>query len=431
MKPHRLASVAGIVAVTTALTLAGCAASPSDKPSSSDDDAPITLTMSWWGNDTRSANTTAIIKAFEEKHPNVTIEPSFTDYSSYWDRIATQTAAGDAPDIMQFDEPFLSSYADKGALLDLTKLGVDTSGIPKSALDSGVIDGKLYALASGAAAYVIFLNPAVFEKAGVPVPDDPKWTWDDFVKTATEVTKAGGGAYAGFTSSWGFDEGSLRSWARQHDEQLFTKSGKIGVSKKTMSSYFAFTKKLIDDGASPAASVLVEQLTAGLSDTAFATGKAAMGTSFNSQITALQAAVGNKIEMLPVPESAKDYFIKPSADWVGSSRTKHPKEVAEFIDFMVNSKTQADIQGTERGIPNNQKIAKYLSPKLSETDQAAIAFLSTVKLGAAESVTPPGGNQFPQILQRYAQQVVFGQISADKAAEGFIQDLQQALDDAR
>lgn len=426
MRRNRAVHAVGIVAVTSALVLTGCTAPPAEP----DPDEPVTLTMSWWGNDTRSANTQRIIDAFVEDHPNVTIEPSFTDYNGYWDRLATQTVGGDTPDIMQFDEPYLSTYVRQGVLLDLTDLGIDTSGISDSALSAGQVDDRLYALASGAAAYAIFVNPALFDAAGIEVPSDPEWTWEEFTELAAELSAASGGAYSGFSSTFGFDEGSFKLWVRQHGEHLFTAEGEIGASADTVASYFEFVEELIETGAAPSASALVESFPLGLAETAFATGRSAMGTFFNSQVTAVSAALGNEVVVLPLPESVDDYFVKPASFWVGSARTEHPEVVAEFIDFMVNSETQADIQGTERGIPNNEDIRAYLAPDLSETDQQAIAFFDEIELGDAEAVTPPGGNQFVAIMQRYTQEVIFGTTDAEDAAARFLDELQGVLDNA-
>ncbi|WP_353807664.1 ABC transporter substrate-binding protein [Agromyces sp. SYSU T00194] len=425
---HQLAaSVAALFA--TSLVITGC--SGTDSASEGGEDGEITLTMAWWGNDTRSANTEAIIEAFQEEHPNVTIEPSYTDYGSYWDRLATQVAAGDTPDIMQFDEPYLTTYVDQGVLLDLTDYDIDTSAIPDATLDAGIIDGRLYTLASGVATYAIYLNPAIFEQAGIPVPDDPNWTWDEFEDTAVQLSEAGAGDYYGFASSFGFDEGSIRLWARQHGETLYTEDGGIGVSPETMESYFAFTADMIANGGSPSAATLSEGQGVGLSETFFATGSVGMGSFWNSQLTAVTDAVGNDLVMLPVPESVNDYFLKPAANWVGSAQTEHPEVVAEFIDFMVNSEAQADIQGTERGIPNNEDIREYLAPQLTPQDQAAIEFLDVVTFGSAAPATPPGGNQTLSILPRYTQEVIFETSTPAEAAAGFLDELQTALDDAQ
>ncbi|WP_020577911.1 ABC transporter substrate-binding protein [Actinopolymorpha alba] len=419
-------TVAASALAAIAVLLTACADTTG---STSGEDGTITLTMTWWGNDTRLKNTRAIIDAFEQAHPDITIEPTYSDYSGYWDKLATQTAADDTPDIMQMDEIYLSTYAQQGVLLDLSALKdqFDLSGYPQSAIDSGSVDGTLYALASGAASYAFVANPGLFQKAGVEVPDDTTWTWDDFLALTKQLSEKGGGDYYGFASSFGYDEGSLRLWLREQGETLFDADGKVAASEDAVASFFDYLTQLVKNGSTPPASTLQEGQGVGLSETFLATNRVAVGSFWNSQLSALSDASGSPLQLLMLPESRGSDYLKPSSFWVGSGRTDHPEAVAQFIDFMVNSDEAADIQLTERGIPLNEDVRAHIAPKLSEVDRAAVEYMDGLELGDAEPVTPPNGSQLVPILSRYAEQVVFGKLSPDEAAAGFLRELKDAV----
>ncbi|WP_454857838.1 hypothetical protein [Promicromonospora soli] len=47
-------------------------------------DEPVTLRVTWWGGDTRHARTQEVFDLFEEKYPDITIEPEFSDWTGYW-----------------------------------------------------------------------------------------------------------------------------------------------------------------------------------------------------------------------------------------------------------------------------------------------------------------------------------------------------------
>ena len=107
--PQRRGRVAAFVAVSTAivLSLAGCGSSDSSSSSSpagsggaAASGEPVTLRFAWWGSDSRHKTTQKVIDAYEAEHPNVTINGEFGEFSGYWDKLATATAAGDAPDII-------------------------------------------------------------------------------------------------------------------------------------------------------------------------------------------------------------------------------------------------------------------------------------------------------------------------------------------
>src|SRR5690242_5902577 len=80
---------------------------------------PVTLRFTWWGSDARHKRTQQVIDLFTTAHPNITVKGEFKDWNGYWDALATTVAANDAPDIIQMDELYLASYAQRGALLDL------------------------------------------------------------------------------------------------------------------------------------------------------------------------------------------------------------------------------------------------------------------------------------------------------------------------
>ena len=155
--PQRRGRAAALVAVSTAvaLTLAGCGSS-SDSSSSSaarvtpppSSGEPVELRFAWWGSDSRHKTTQKVIDAYEAEHPNVTINGEFGEFSGYWDKLATATAAKDAPDIIQMDEKYLRDYAGRGALLDLTTQSdvLSTADFDENALKSGEFDGGLYGL---------------------------------------------------------------------------------------------------------------------------------------------------------------------------------------------------------------------------------------------------------------------------------------------
>ena len=109
-------------------------------------------------------------------------------WAGYWDKLATQTAANDMPDIIQMDLAYIAEYGGRGALLDLSKQkGLDLAAFDKNTLASGQYSGKQYGISTGQNALAVFANVNVFKKAGVAIPDDTKWTWDDFAKTAQAV----------------------------------------------------------------------------------------------------------------------------------------------------------------------------------------------------------------------------------------------------
>jgi multiple sugar transport system substrate-binding protein len=80
--------------------------------------------------------------------------------------LATQTAGGQAPDIIQMDMNYIAEYGSRGALLDLKD--VDTSKFVEGTVDSGRINDTLVGISAGINNALFFASPKVFER--------PRWT---------------------------------------------------------------------------------------------------------------------------------------------------------------------------------------------------------------------------------------------------------------
>jgi multiple sugar transport system substrate-binding protein len=420
------------LALTLALPLGACSGPGASQELSNE---PVTLRFTWWGGDARQKRTQEVIDLFTKAHPNITVKGEFKDWNGYWDSLATTVAANDAPDVIQMDELYLSSYAGRGALLDLgtaTKF-LATKDFDPNALATGVVDGKQYALPVGLSAYSIVVNTDLLAKYNIPLPDDATWTWDDLRAIGDRVSKASGGTVTG-VQSWGFDVGGVNIWARQNGASLYDEKGNVVIPPAVLASYWTYLADLAKAGVAPAPSVTIERANGGLNQSGTATNTSAFGTWWNTQLTALSAASKDKLTLLRLPGESKaatpGAYFKPSMYWSVSSRTKHPAEAALLVDFLANNDAANNILLTERGIPANNRIRQAITDKLTETDKAAAAYLSGVTIGSAPRVTPKGASNIEAILKRHTEDVLFGRATPQAAAESFIKELQAEINAA-
>jgi multiple sugar transport system substrate-binding protein len=422
-----------LLAVPALLAMSACAQGEAGNTELSDE--PVTLRFTWWGSDARHQRTQQVIKLFQEKHKNITVKGEYKEWNGYWDSLATTAAAQEAPDVIQMDELYLASYAERGALLDLAtvRAHLDTSALSKDVLATGAVDGKQYAVPTGLAAYTMVVNTDLLKQYGVDMPDDETWTWDDLREIGVRISQASGGAVTG-VQSWGFDMGGLNIWTRQSGGQLFDDDGKVAVKPEVVADFWRYLLRLAQEGAAPQPAVTVERATGSLDQSGTATNKSVFGPWWNTQLTSLVAASGANLELLAVPGEAdakkRGLFHKPSMYWSIFSRSKHPAEAALLIDFLANSEAAAEVMLTDRGVPVNESLRKAIDPKLDAPDQAAVAYLNDIEVSPPPRVTPNGASNIEKILQRHTEQVLFGQTQPEQAATSFINELQAEIDAA-
>ncbi|WP_197429766.1 ABC transporter substrate-binding protein [Auraticoccus cholistanensis] len=390
------------------------------------------LAVTWWGNDVRNSLTTEAIDTFAASRPGTTFAPQPGEWSSYWNRLATQVAGGDAPDVIQMDEAYLSEYASRGALLDLAGK-VDTSRFLAGTAESGAVQDITAGVSIGVNALAFVVNPAVFEDAGVELPDDTTWTWEEFRATAAEVSAKSPDGSVGAAGMF-TNPKLMQVWLRQQGTELFLTDGRPGYDAGLVDEYLQLMMSFREEGAIPEPSVLVEDAAAALDQSLMAQGRAAIGFYGSNQLTALTRASGAPLQLVRWPSTTgraadRQAWYKSASLWSVSARSRQPELAAEFVDWWVNDPACTRIVLNERGAPANTDRAADIEAELDETGAAVAAFLAQneADLGAAPPLPPPGGASADATLTRVATDVLFERSSTSQAAAAFVAEVDAAL----
>lgn len=144
----------------------------------------------------------ATIAAFEAEHPGIKVTYETAAWDAYFTKLQTLVAAKQAPDAFELNFENFVTYAEKGALADLTPLiaadtGFSTTVYNPTALAAFAQDGKQYGLVESFSNVVLFYNKDLFDAAGVAYPT-ADWTWTQELEAAQKLTNAGAGVWGDF-----------------------------------------------------------------------------------------------------------------------------------------------------------------------------------------------------------------------------------------
>jgi multiple sugar transport system substrate-binding protein len=425
-----LIGAGGLAAAATTMGLAACAPGSSGGGSQGGGGGGGTnLALTWWGNPTRNKNTDAMIAAYMKANPDVKISGQPGEFSSYWDKLATQTAGGQAPDIIQMDMNYISEYGTRGALLDLS--GVDTSKFVEGTVDSGKINDKLVGINAGINTAVILANPKVFEKAKMDLPDDKTWTWDQMIEVGAEATSKAGVPFG--VSALLNSDTLFGAFVRQHGKQLFTPDG-LGFEAAEAQAWYDLLVKGVKAKAFGTPEQMTEELAKPLDQSAIVVGTAAMQYQNSNQLLAVSNAAGQKIEMLRPPSLAgkateRKGWYKASMLWSASAKTKNPEAAIAWINWYANNPEAAGIDLAERGIPANAEVLAAVKSKFSPEQQVVAKFISDIKteVGNTPIAPPPGGGTIAELLSRHGTDVIYGRTSSAEGAQKFVDELKSNL----
>jgi multiple sugar transport system substrate-binding protein len=400
---------------------------PAPAPAEAKKQEPVSIRFAWWGDGKRHEKYNAIADLYEKSHPNVKIVREFGAFNDYWDKLATQTAGGNAPDIVGMHATYVADYARRNVLLDLAPYladkTIDVNNFPPAVQEAGKVNGKTVMVAQGVTMTGWEYNSAMFDKLGIKYPDY-NWTWDDFNAKVIELQKAikDTGVWASSDDSNSIT--SVQVFARQRGKDLFNADGKLGVNKDDMVAWFSIWDKLRKAKAIPDAATTEQYLSVSLDQGLFVKGKIALTSFPFNQVPLYQNYIKDgEVRALRRPSDPKGKegeFIEGAYVAV-TTTSKHPKEAADFISFFVNNEEALKIFKLEQGALGSTKGNDAIKPLLSPAEQRTIdAIQSSLKTAGQLPLPPAGQGAVRTLLTETAQSIAFGQNTVEKGAQEFV-----------
>jgi multiple sugar transport system substrate-binding protein len=429
---HRKSAIG--LAVTTACTFLavsfGTAAFSAPEP----EPDVTTISFRWWGGAVRLERQLEAIRLFEELNPDIRIAPKPAALENYLDLLTIEAAAGTLPDIFTLRDTWPLEFGQAGLLLDLQELpGLDLQGFPAKALASASLSGHYFGVPAGVSALGVAVNLELFELAGVPLPDDETWTWEEFSDIAQLISAR---TPAGIYGVEVRPQALLAAFAGQRDVRGLYDGNELVVSTATMTDFFGLLGELVATGAAPFAVLTTEQLHVGPAETLFSLDRAAMFFVSSHVFGPIPERVNGPVAILRLPGDSQFNSIGTTvfpAQYIAvSAATAHPEAVARFLDFMVNSADAGRIMGVNRGQPLNPKLAQVLPEVATAGEMTAIDFVNRVSPTARfAKPTPISEAEELPITQRRLEDVLFGRLTPAAAAELWISEINTLLSTSR
>lgn len=380
------------------------------------------LRFSWWGNQVRNERTDAALKLYSQENPGVTFQEEINEFSSYWDRLAAQSAGNDLPDIIQMDYRYIDQYVSNGLLLDLTpyvESGVlDLGNVAASTVAAGTLNGKLYGACNGLNAPMMVYNKTITDQAGITIGDEI--TLDEFIayskdiyektKTPTNIAYGAGTKY-------------LQYYMRDRGEKLYNNQGGLGGQEATYADFFRLYETAVTEGWHTDPAAFVEISATSIEEDAIHSGKSWATIVWSNQYAAAMNSKPEQYEYAactwPANNITQADFTKPSQFFCVSSNSKNPEEAVKVINFLTNSQECNDILLGERGVPVSSVIADAITPKLKPEEQLVIEFVTMVSNNCStlDLPDPVGAAEITNLIDSLTEEVCYKTKTADEAAK--------------
>jgi ABC-type glycerol-3-phosphate transport system substrate-binding protein len=365
------------------------------------------------------ATTERIVADWNKANPTAQVKIVYGDVNNMDDKLTTSFIGNVAPDIFQHEAASILPFSKQGYLADLTKeMRPIKSSMPAGLWNVGSYKAKLYGVPTMTQTYSVFANVDTFKKAGVPIPTgNGTFTWDDYRELAKKFTT--GDKYG---LAWGLKSPAAMSMimGMNYNAKFFrglTPSGSATLSVNAAElevprriHQMIYTDKSVDPasltmtGAGPIPGFLAGKYAMIFAATYIAgdLDVAAKASGFNWTALPLLKGVSNE-------QGANPQTLSVSA------QSKHKKQAAAFIRFMVADKNLAELalgEGLTPSTSGSLKIAK-------ETKKGSIGWQQILDDGAALTLAPftlvPNYQKWKDtVLQPAMQQYIQGKISINE-----------------
>ena len=312
------------------------------------------ISLSWWGNDTRTEYTLAAVKEFERIHPDIRVKCSYSEWSGYQTRYNIQMMSDTESDVMLINFAWLDKYSADGNgyynIYDLSDT-LDLSQFSENELSFGIRNEKLNAVPIALNTQTVYYNKTVYDSCGLALPE----TWDDLFNAAEVMGDEVYPVAMPAKSALFF----ITAYAEQQSGKSFmTEDGQLGFGKEELGIMLDFYVELINGHVMPQVEYFDKN---DIRNGNYAGVVAWLSDAENYMGPAREE--GNEIVVgsyTGCTDGVKGWYTKPATLYAVSAKTEHPEESALLLDFLLNSDEISELQGIEKGIPLSRSSRDYL-----------------------------------------------------------------------
>ena len=309
-----------------------------------------------------------LIEDFNASGAGVTVELTKVPEGGYTDAVNAAAAAGDLPDIIDFDGPTLANFAWGGNIVSIDDCITDDvkSNLLPSIIQGGTYNDKLYSIGTFDSGLGLWAWKSALEEVGARIPTGPgdAWTADEFEQILTDLQGAG---YANPLDIKIF-YGTQGEWMTYGFSPIIQSAGADLIDRSTLKAEGV----LNSPEAVGALTTFQNWATSGLinmdavDDTPFTSKESPISWVGHWMYNTYKDAAGDDLILLPLPDFGNGTRTgMGSWAWAVTSANTDGDAAWEFLKFAVADDTILKITEANGAVPST-KTALAKSPNFAE-----------------------------------------------------------------
>lgn len=372
-----------------------------------------TLTISWWGGDSRHEAYQAALAAVEEKYSNIKIAENthYAAWSGWEDLMSTAFYAGNAEDICQVNWNWLSNYSGDGSkFVDLNLYSdiIDLSQFSESALEACTVADELQCIPVSLTGRIFYWNMNTFKEAGL---ENYPTTFEELIEAGKTFQEKLGDDYYPLVLGE-YDRMILMTFYLESNYgKAWVENNELQYTVEEIAEGLKFIQALEDNHVTPS----IPDMNAAGIDASNSIDKSekwingyyaglfewdSAATKYCGALPADQQegfTVGDEIKF---GDKANGGFYKVSMGLAITESCEDPVAAATVINFLLNDPEGAALLGTQLGIPNSAaglaacEAAGSVNETVKEANQKVLEFVDfnlDSQFECADLKNNPGG----------------------------------------
>lgn len=391
-----------------------------------DDD---TLTV-WVHEGSEAAAFVELIDDFNASGAGVTIEMTQVPEGGYTDAVNAAAAAGDLPDIIDFDGPTLANFAWAGSVVHIDDCITDEvkDNLLPSIIQAGTYNDNLYSVGTFDSGLGIYAWRSALEEVGARVPADAgdAWTADELEQIMVDLQGAG---YA-HPLDIKIHYGTQGEWMTYGFSPITQSAGSDLVDRGNLKADGVLNDASVVEALTQFQSWATDGLinTETVDDTPFLAKESPLSWVGHWMYNAYKEALGDDLVVVPLPDFGDGTKTgMGSWAWAVTSANTDGDAAWKFLEFATSDETVLKITAANGAVPaTNSALAQ--NPNFAEGGDLAL-FVEQLE-GAPDIAVPrPVTPGYPTVTSEFwtaMDKILLGadvQATLDAAAAAIDEDV--------
>lgn len=294
------------------------------------------------------------VERFNREHSGIRIDLVFIPEGAYNSQVQAAALAGDLPDLLEFDGPFLYNYVWQNQLQPIRGLLPDETydNLISSMVEQGTYNDDFWSVGQFDSGLGLFADRAKLEAVGARIPSHPSeaWTVEEFETILRDLAERDPDGrvldlklnYRGEWFTYAFSPALVSAGGGLISRPDFDTAEGVLDGRASIDAMSRFQSWVEEEN-------LVD---ANVDDNAFAGGRVALSWVGHWEYDRYRKALGDDLALLPLPDFGEGSRTgQGSWSWGVTRECPDPGAAGKFLDFLMRDRQVLEMVEANGAVP--------------------------------------------------------------------------------